>query len=238
MPETGYFAVFLIGLLGGVHCVGMCGGIVSALTVQTIRMPGEKSRDWPLHLAYNLGRISSYVMAGAVMGAIGTVGMLFNNILPVQLGLYVIANLMLVAMGLYLTGFTRALSDVERLGQGFWARIQPLTKRFLPARSVAQAFPLGLLWGFLPCGMVYGVLATALVTGSAERGAMLMLAFGLGTLPNLLLAGMVLKRLRDVVRNQWVRTGAGLVVLAFGVYGLVTTPTLGSNLWNGVVCHF
>ena len=240
MPETGYFAVFLIGLLGGVHCVGMCGGIVSALTVQ-VRLPGQSSparREWPLHLAYNLGRIGSYTAAGAAMGAIGTVGMLFNEVLPVQLALYVAANLMLVALGLYLTGFTRALSGVERLGQRLWARIQPLARRFLPARSVAQAFPLGVLWGFLPCGLVYSVLATALVTGSAERGAALMLAFGLGTLPNLLLAGMLLTRLRDVVRNQAVRTGAGLVVLAFGVFGLVTTPSLGSALWNGVVCHF
>lgn len=240
MPETGYFAVFLIGLLGGVHCVGMCGGIVSALTVQ-VRLPGQSSparREWPLHLAYNLGRIGSYTAAGAAMGAIGTVGMLFNDVLPVQLALYVAANLMLVALGLYLTGFTRALSGVERFGQRLWARIQPLTRRFLPARSVAQAFPLGAMWGFLPCGLVYSVLATALVTGSAERGAALMLAFGLGTLPNLLLAGMLLTRLRDVVRNQAVRTGAGLVVLAFGVFGLVTTPSLGSALWNGVVCHF
>lgn len=240
MPETGYFAVFLIGLLGGVHCVGMCGGIVSALTVQ-VRLPGQTSparREWPLHLAYNLGRIGSYTAAGAAMGAIGTVGMLFNDILPVQLALYVAANLMLVALGLYLTGFTRALAGVERLGQRLWARVQPLTRRFLPARSVAQAFPLGVLWGFLPCGLVYSVLATALVTGSAERGAALMLAFGLGTLPNLLLAGMLLTRLRDVVRNQAVRMGAGLVVLAFGVFGLVTTPSLGSALWNGVVCHF
>ena len=240
MPETGYFAVFLIGLLGGVHCVGMCGGIVSALTVQ-VRLPGQASaarREWPLHLAYNLGRIGSYTAAGAAMGAIGTVGMLFNDVLPVQLALYVAANLMLVALGLYLTGFTRALAGVERLGQRLWARVQPLTRRFLPARSVAQAFPLGVLWGFLPCGLVYSVLATALVTGSAERGAALMLAFGLGTLPNLLLAGMLLTRLRDVVRNKAVRMGAGLVVLAFGVFGLVTTPSLGSALWNGVVCHF
>ncbi len=238
MPETGYLAVFLIGLLGGTHCVGMCGGIVSALTVNTVRMPGESRREWPLHLAYNIGRISSYTLAGAAMGAIGTVGMLFNDILPIQLGLYVAANLMLIALGLYLTGFTRALSGVEQLGHRLWSCIQPLTRRFLPARTVAQALPLGLLWGFLPCGLVYSVLATALVTGAAERGAMLMLAFGLGTLPNLLLAGLLLKRLKDVVRNRAVRTGSGLVVLAFGVYGLVTAPTLGSNLWNGVVCHF
>jgi len=238
MPETGYLAVFLIGLLGGTHCVGMCGGIVSALTVQTVQMPGAKRHGWPLHLAYNLGRIASYTLAGAAMGAIGTVGMLFNDILPIQLALYVAANLMLVALGLYLTGFTRALAGVERIGQRLWLRIQPMTRRFLPARTVAQAFPLGLLWGFLPCGLVYSVLATALVTGAAERGAALMLAFGLGTLPNLMLAGLLLKRLRELVRNQALRTGSGLVVLAFGVYGLATTPSLGSALWNGVVCHF
>lgn len=238
MPETGYLAVFLIGLLGGTHCVGMCGGIVSALTVHTVQMPGKSARQWPLHLAYNLGRIASYTLAGALMGAIGTVGMLFNDILPIQMALYVLANLMLVALGLYLTGFTRALSGLERLGQRLWVRIQPLTKRFLPARTVGQALPLGMLWGFLPCGLVYSVLATALVSGAAERGAGLMLAFGLGTLPNLMLAGLLLKRLREVVKSRAIRTGSGLVVLGFGVFGLATAPSLGSALWSGVVCHF
>ncbi|HMV16520.1 MAG TPA: sulfite exporter TauE/SafE family protein [Zoogloea sp.] len=234
MPETGYLAVFLIGLLGGTHCVGMCGGIVSALTV---RMPGEQRRDWPLHVAYNFGRIASYTAAGAALGALGSAGMLLDGMLPVQLGLYVAANLMLVALGLYLTGFTRALAGVERIGQRLWTRIQPLTRRFLPARSVAQALPLGMLWGFLPCGMVYSVLATALVTGSAGRGALLMLSFGLGTLPNLLLAGLLLRHLREVVRNRSVRLVSGLVVLGFGVYGLLNTSSLGNKLWNGVVCH-
>ena len=218
MPETGYFAVFLIGLLGGTHCIGMCGGIVSALTVQ---LPGQRRREWPLHLAYNIGRITSYTVAGAAMGAIGTVGMLFNDILPIQLGLYVAANLMLVALGLYLTGFTRALSGVEKLGHRLWARIQPLTRRFLPARSVTQAFPLGLLWGWLPCGLVYSALATALTAGSAERGGLMMLSFGLGTLPNLLLAGILLARLNEFVRLPAVRIISGLLVLGFGLYGLL-----------------
>ncbi|NTV11785.1 MAG: sulfite exporter TauE/SafE family protein, partial [Zoogloea sp.] len=105
------------------------------------------------------------------------------------------------------------------------------------ARPSAQAYPLGLLWGFLPCGLVYSVLATALVTGSAGRGAMLMLAFGLGTLPNLMLAGMLLKRLRDVVKRPEVRFISGLIVLGFGVFGLARVPGLGDKLWNGVICH-
>jgi hypothetical protein len=234
MPETGYIAVFFIGLLGGTHCVSMCGGIVGALTVQ---LPGAGRRQWPIHLAYNLGRIGTYAALGAALGALGTVGLLFNEVLPVQLALYVLANFMLVALGLYLTGFTRLLTPVERAGARVWQRIQPLTRRFLPARSIRQALPLGLLWGFLPCGLVYSVLTTALLTGSATRGAGMMLAFGLGTLPNLMLAGMLFKRFRDVTRNGKVRFAAGLLVLAFGVFGLFHAPTLGGNLWSGVVCE-
>ena len=233
MPETGYIAVFLIGLLGGTHCVGMCGGIVSALTVQ---IPGQVRRQWPIHLAYNLGRIATYTGLGALLGAIGSVGLLFDDFLPVQMALYLMANLMLVALGLYLTGFTRLLAPLERMGQGLWRRVQPLTRRFLPVRGLRQAIPLGLLWGLLPCGLVYSVLTTALITGSAAGGAGLMLAFGLGTLPNLMLAGMLLKRLQGVTRRPWVRTLAGSVVLGFGVFGLVNASTLGSRLWNGVLC--
>ncbi|GAB2180570.1 sulfite exporter TauE/SafE family protein [Denitratisoma sp. agr-D3] len=233
MPDSGFLAVFLIGLLGGTHCVGMCGGIVSALTVQ---LPGQKPA-WSLHLAYNLGRISSYVLAGAAMGFIGSLGLLLNGWLPIQLGLYVAANLMLVALGLYLVGFTRSLAAVERGGQWLWQRIQPVTRRFLPVRGVAQAFPLGVLWGFLPCGLVYSVLATALMSGSAGRGAATLLAFGLGTLPNLLLAGVLLARFRRVAQAPLVRTLSGLLVLAFGVFGLFNAPNLGRMLWQGVVCY-
>lgn len=239
MPETGYIAVFLVGLLGGTHCAAMCGGIVSALTSQTpVPSAGRPPQSaWQLHLAYNVGRIASYTAAGAVMGTIGSVSLLLNDMLPVQLVLYVIANLMLVALGLYLTGVTQALAFSERLGQRLWASIQPLTRRFLPARSVAQALPLGMLWGWLPCGMVYSVLTTALVAGSAARGAGLMLAFGLGTLPNLLLAGLLLKRLRDVTPTRMLRLASGILVLGFGVFGLANATTLGGRLWEGVVCH-
>lgn len=233
MPDTGFISVLLIGLLGGTHCVAMCGGIVSAITVQ---LPGQQPA-WSLHLAYNLGRISSYALAGAAVGSIGSVGLLFNDVLPVQMGLYIAANLMLMALGLYLTGVTQALAFLEQIGQRLWIRIQPFTKRFLPVRSVSQALPLGMLWGWLPCGMVYSVLAAALLSGSAARGAGLMLVFGLGTLPNLLLAGLVLKRLRDITRARAVRLVSGLLVLGFGVVGLINASTLGGRLWQGIACH-
>ena len=127
--------------------------------------------------------------------------------------------LMLVALGLYLIGMSGALAFTERAGQMLWRHLQPLTRRFLPVRGPGQAFPLGMLWGWLPCGLVYSALASALTAGSAGRGALMMLAFGLGTLPNLLLAGLVLARLNEFVRRPVVRTISGLLVLGFGLYG-------------------
>lgn len=239
MPDTGFVALFLIGLLGGVHCIAMCGGIVGALSFQpqAAARQGRGVARWPLHLAYNLGRIASYGAAGALMGAIGGLGLLLNQLLPVQLTLYALANLMLVAMGLYLTGVTQALAFTERGGQYLWQHIQPLTRRFLPVRSVRQALPLGMLWGFLPCGLVYSALSVALLAGSAPRGAALMLAFGLGTLPNLLAAGLLLQRLQGITRSRTVRLLAGLLVLGFGLYGLFHAPSLGDHLWAGIVCR-
>lgn len=235
MPDSGFLAVFLVGLLGGVHCAGMCGGIVSALSLQASGARDRVASAWPVLLAYNLGRISSYVVAGVLIGAVGGFGRLLDNWLPVQLGLYIAANLMMVALGLYLTGLTRALALVERAGQWLWRRVQPATRRFLPVRGAAQAFPLGVLWGWLPCGLVYGALSMALVSGSALRGGATMLAFGLGTLPNLMLAGLLLARFRDAVQARALRLASGLVVLGFGAWGLANAAQLGGSLWRGLV---
>lgn len=214
MPDSTFLALFLVGLLGGTHCVGMCGGIVGALSMGA---PGR----WSMHLAYNVGRILSYGLAGAIAGAVGAASLGLDSQVPMRLALYLVANLMLIALGLYLLGVTQALAFTERAGQLLWQRLQPLTRRFLPARTVVQAFPLGMLWGWLPCGLVYSALATALSSGSAVRGGLCMLAFGLGTLPNLLLAGIVLARLNEFVRRPAVRIASGLLVLGFGLYGLL-----------------
>ncbi len=212
MPENSFIALFLVGLLGGTHCIGMCGGIVGALSLGSGRRPS-------LHLAYNAGRIVSYACAGALAGAVGEVGVALSGPLPLRIVLFALANLMLIALGFYLMGATRTLAFTERLGHVLWRRIQPLTRRFLPARTMAQAFPLGLLWGWLPCGLVYSALVTALTSGSVWRGATLMLAFGAGTLPTLLVAGLLATRLNEVLSRPVVRTVAGLVVLSFGLWG-------------------
>jgi len=226
MSEPPYLALLLIGLLGGTHCIGMCGGIVGALSM------GGPAR-LSLHLAYNLGRVTSYATAGAIAGALGQAGMALSGQWPLRSILYMLANLMLIALGLYLMGVTRALAFSERAGQQLWRHLQPLSRRYLPARTAAQAFPLGLLWGWLPCGLVYSALATALTSGSVWHGAGLMLVFGVGTLPNLLFAGLLAARLQAYARQPMVRMLSGLLILGFGVWGLLSLPALARLVpWN------
>ena len=216
MIEFSIIAVFFVGLLGGVHCLGMCGSIVGIFTAQ---LPKEGAR-WPFHLAYNSGRIASYTLAGLLVGAIGQTGLLMRDVVPIQHLLFALSSLMLIALGLYLAGIWSMVRHIERVGNGLWQRIQPLTRRLLPVTSPTRALLLGTLWGWLPCGLVYSVLVTALASGHAQSGALIMLAFGLGTLPNLLAIGLFWERCRHWVRSPKVRLFAGLIVMAFGIYGL------------------
>lgn len=216
MPETSLISALLVGLLGGTHCVGMCGGIVGALSLQ---MPAD-APQWRFHLAYNTGRIASYGIAGLLVGAAGASSMLLSEMLPVKLVLYLIANLMLVFLGLYLAGLSHLVIQIERLGGAIWQRLQPYSRKLLPVRTIGQAFGLGALWGWVPCGLVYSLLVGAMASGSAAQGGLIMLAFGLGTLPNLLAMGYFARQLKSFMQNKTVRLAAGLLVAGFGVVGL------------------
>jgi uncharacterized protein len=222
----------LTGLLGGVHCAGMCGGIVSALASG----PRTTGTAWLIHLCYNLGRIASYMVAGAVAGTVGSLGLMLDGLLPVQIVLYAAANLVLIGLGLYLAGIHGPVSRLERLGSRFWSLLKPFTRRFLPANSPAKALALGMLWGWLPCGLVYTMLFTALISGNALSGAAVMLAFGLGTLPNLMVAAALLHGPRAWLASRPARTLSGAVVLGFGVYGLAHAATLSQQIKGGLFC--
>lgn len=213
MADIALISAFVVGLLGGVHCAGMCGGIVGALSLGI--QPG---RQLPVLLAYNIGRISSYTLAGALMGALG---FFFSGLLPVQTAqrvLLTFAGVFLILMGFYLAGWSAALSRVERAGGVIWRRIEPLGRGLLPVRTVRQALALGMLWGWLPCGLVYSALVWTVSSGGALQGASLMLAFGLGTLPNLLLMGVAANQLNRWTRRPLVRQLAGALVAGFGVW--------------------
>jgi sulfite exporter TauE/SafE len=225
-------AVFLVSLLGGTHCLGMCGGIVTALTVQ---MPRDRPR-WSLHLAYHAGRITTYAVAGALAGGAGAAALVLGGALPVQVALYVVAQLMLVALGLYLLGVSRYLEVFERAGRTLWRRIQPAATALFPIRTVPRGYAVGLLWGLLPCGLVYSVLATALVAGSAANGALVMLAFGAGTLPSLFAAVAAFPLLQRIRRGEWVRRAAGGIVIAFGLFGLAYAGDIERLAGNPYFC--
>lgn len=220
LADVSLLAAFLVGLLGGVHCVGMCGGIVTALSLGLPAQPGVRRARWAYLLAYNLARITSYSVAGALLGGVGWMAANWSGLHQVQLALQWLAALFMLALGLYLGGWWRGLAFVERLGGPVWQRLEPLGRRFLPVRSPAGAFLLGLVWGWLPCGLVYSVLVWSISTADPLYGAALMASFGLGTLPNLLAMGVLAERLSARAREPRVRHLAGLLVVGFGLFAL------------------
>ena len=217
MLELSLMSAFLVGLLGGGHCVGMCGGIVGAVSMH---LPQSKSKV-PFLLAYNAGRILSYTIAGAIAGLVGASSFFLQQVLPIQHVLYGISSLMLIALGLYLAGIWHGVTHLENAGKAIWKTLQPYSKRYIPVQNFRQAFILGGLWGWLPCGLVYSVLIAAIATGNTVSGGLLMLTFGLGTLPTLLTMGMTAVRLKTILQNIWVRRASGLLVLGFGLIGLL-----------------
>jgi len=223
---------FLVGLAGGVHCAAMCGGIVAALNLRaSVSMPA--GARFGRQLAYSLGRVASYAFAGAVAGGVGGLGLLYDGVLPARLILLIIANALIILLGLYLAGLGTAVLALERAGGVVWRTLARLGARLTPAETSPRALAVGLAWGWIPCGLVYSVLATALVSGSALAGAGVMAAFGLGTLPNLLAMGLVAQKLQRFLRRPRVRLAAGLAVALLGVIGLARVPGLSEHLKHG-----
>ncbi len=220
MPvEATFLSAFLVGMFGGVHCFGMCGGIVGALSLglpEYVRR--EPMAALPYLLAYNTARILSYTIAGALIGGIGALATNLMALHHARLLLQLVAGAFLLALGLYLGGWWRGLARIEQAGNRIWRHLEPLGRRFLPIRTVPQAFGMGLVWGWLPCGLVYSVLIWAVSAGSAERGALLMLSFGLGTLPVMLAMGFSAAAISTWLRNPFARGLAGAAVAAYGVY--------------------
>ena len=207
-------SALILGLLGGGHCLGMCGGLMGALT---LAIPAEqRGRRLQLLLAYNLGRILSYAAAGLLLGLAGWA----IASTPFASALRVVAGLLLVAMGLYLAGWWSGLTRIEALGRGLWKYIQPFASRLLPVASVPRALLLGALWGWLPCGLVYSTLLWTSSQGSALESALLMLAFGLGTWPVLLATGLAAERITALLRKRSVRMAGGILVILFGLWTL------------------
>lgn len=209
---------FVVALFGSTHCLGMCGGLAAALS---LGLPPERrhgSAALPFLLTYNIGRIASYVIAGAAVGALGASVVDFSSLQRTQQGLLLISGLFMIALGLYLAGWWLGLRHLERGGGLIWRYLAPLAQRLVPVRNLKQALLAGLVWGWLPCGLVYSVLVWALSSADPLDGALLMLAFGLGTLPTLLAAGLSATSLAGLLRSPQTRQWAGSGVIALGLW--------------------
>lgn len=216
-----YLSAFMVGLLGGVHCLGMCGSIVGTLNLGLD--PSQRNNPLRLlsyQLAYNGGRIASYTLAGALMGGLGLLLVQWLPIQVAQRALLIAAGIFMLLLGFYLSGWWMLLNRVEQLGRHLWRRIEPLGRKLLPVRSPLQALKLGMLWGWLPCGLVYSMLINATATGSVIDGALLMLIFALGTLPNLLLMGILTGAAAHLLQAPWVKQLSGCIIIGFGCWTL------------------
>lgn len=218
-------AALTLGFLGSTHCLFMCGGIVSVLAAGAA--PNLRRSERPpiaRIVLYSVGRVASYATAGAAVGALS---LLVRDALPMrvgQLALRALAGLLMLGLGLHLTGLFRGFAALERVGVPLWRRLEPLAKRLLPVRSGWHALALGALWGWVPCGMVYTALALAAAAGNAPGGALVMALFGAGTLPAMVLFGALARGVSSLMigaRGLWVRRGAGAVLASFGVMSLV-----------------
>ena len=239
--EARLASAFALALLGGVHCAGMCGGFVMAMhSAAPVRTSGIR-----FALAYHSGRILSYTVGGGLIGLLGA-GLYASQVLPVQVGLLVLAAAVLLAIAFSLLNRPAALRRLEPIGGMIWSLMRPLAQRGFPPRTAGGALLTGLAWGWIPCGMVYAALPLALVSGSVGRGAAVMFAFGLGTVPSLaaleLTAGRVQRASAAGRARAWVRPAVSVALVLFAVSDLahaarVAGWQLPAVAWVASVCH-
>ncbi len=208
-------AALAAGLLGSGHCLGMCGGIAGALGANARSAPG--SAAW-YTLVFNLGRVCSYAMIGALAGLLGG-GLISMADLPAwSAATRGLTGLLMVMIGLQVAFRWSLLRFVEQSGARFWTRVAPIARRLLPARTPAHALLLGMLWGWLPCGLVYSILLMALLAGNPLYSALLMAAFGIGTLPAMTLTGLAGARLKLSMQRPELRLIAGFLLVGLGLW--------------------
>lgn len=202
------------GLLGGLHCALMCGGIATGIAASAWPEP-------PLRTAVlgNAGRLLGYALAGAVVGAFGA-GLLRLWQAPLlALGLRMLVGAVLLLVALRLLAGSDRLAFLNRPGLALWRRLAPLHRHLLPANTPARQLAVGMLWGWLPCGLSASLLAAAWLSADPLQGALIMLSFGLGTLAVMLPLTWSGARARTALANPALRrTGAALIALA----GLLT----------------
>jgi uncharacterized protein len=227
MPISALIGAMLAGLLGGAHCLAMCGGIVTAFSGSgnrlrastTTRLLPARVLAWR-ELPYNLGRITTYSGLGAIVGGTGSAVLAAGDWLALQRALYVMANVFLLALAMAIAANGKGFVGLQRVASVLFVRVLPVVRPLLAREDAPARYLLGTIWGLVPCGLVYGVLPLALFAGGALQGAVVMLAFGIGTLPNLLTAGWIIGRFRTRFDSVVVRRAAAGLLAGFAVVGI------------------
>lgn len=221
-----YPSAFLIGLLGSTHCLGMCGGISASLSMALPVGSGFRVRQTTMLLAFNAGRIASYALIAALIALLSTTAV--NQWAELGPILRTLAGVLLIIMGLSMGQWWQGIRYIERVGAPVWQRLSPLTRRFLPVQGPGQALALGMLWGWLPCGLIYSTLGWAALQPSVGSAALTMVSFGLGTLPSMLATGFAASQIQTLRGQSWFRKAAGGLLILFGLW---TLP------WLGLIGH-
>ncbi|MCX7101244.1 MAG: sulfite exporter TauE/SafE family protein [Methylobacter sp.] len=215
---TSTMVAFTMGLFSSMHCIGMCGSIIGTLTLSlSPEIRNDKTRLIPFVFNYNLGRILSYTLAGALAGVIETlITMPMGEISGHRL-LQILSALVMTGAGLYIAGWFPRFAYIEKIGLRFWKLIEPWGRKLIPVKNYSQAFLFGMVWGWLPCGLVYSALALAATAGSISQSALSMLFFGLGTLPAVMGVGIMTGFLTKLSRMKRFKQAIGLFMMALAL---------------------
>lgn len=223
-------AAFITGLLGSAHCFGMCGGIsgLFAVNANIAAMRTQFLRA----VAYNLGRILTYAFLGVVVAIVGktAVASIPDLAAPVRLA----SGILIILVGLQVAFNWRIFAVVENAGAKLWKRVAPAAKGLVPVESLVQALGLGLIWGLLPCGLVYSVLLIAASTAEPASGGLVMVAFGLGTMPAMIATGISASKLSQFMSRR--RVGAGLLIILLGI-ATIAMPVMKLSQPEGAMQH-
>ncbi|MDD1628037.1 MAG: sulfite exporter TauE/SafE family protein [Methylococcaceae bacterium] len=216
--SSSYLVAFIMGLFSSMHCIGMCGSIIGTLTLSlSPDIRNNKKLLLPFVFNYNFGRITSYTIAGALVGII-------EALLTMHLGethghrvLQLLSAAIMASAGLYIAGWFPRFAYIEKAGTHIWKKIEPYGRKLIPVKSRTQAYLFGMVWGWLPCGLVYAALTLAVTAGDVSKSALTMLAFGLGTLPAVMGVGIMTSVLTRLSRMQRFKQAIGLFMIALAL---------------------
>jgi uncharacterized protein len=211
-----YFEIFLIGLLGSMHCIGMCGGFVA---MYSLKKPAA-APSLPFHLLYNMGRITTYTLIGGTLGYIGSFASLLGTHRGIPGAVLLLSGVVMVLMGLNLAGILGKRGLFEDTGITERTFFRTSLHRILALESAWGTLLLGLLLGFLPCGLLYPLFMNAAASGGFVNGMFIMLVFGIGTVPAMLSFGYLVSRIQPHMKVLMYRIAAIMIVL-IGVRSLL-----------------